>query len=116
MLYFNRGVEERGLPYRAIARGTSPEPVVPAAVRDGLHADGFDVSGFKPRKFDASDADHALLVVSFDQDLTKSLGSRVRYVKWDDLPGVLSDYARGQAAILRHINQLIDELARGAAP
>jgi protein-tyrosine-phosphatase len=116
MMYFNRSVEERGLPYRAVARGTAPEPVVPAAVRDGLRADGFVVSAFTPRRFDASDADHALLVVSFDQDLTKTLDSRVRYVKWDDLPGVLSDYARGRAAILRHVDELIDELARGTAP
>ena len=74
------------------------------------------VSAFTPRKFDASDADHALLVVSFDQDLTKTLDGRVRYVKWDDLPGVLSDYARGRTEILRHVNELIDELARGTAP
>jgi arsenate reductase len=116
MMYFNRRVEERGLPYRAVARGTAPEPVVPAAVRDGLRADGFVVSAFTPRKLRVSDVDHALLVVSFDQDLTKTLDSTVRYVKWDDLPGVLSDYARGRAEILRHVNELIDELASGTAP
>jgi arsenate reductase len=116
MMYFNRRAEQRGLAYRAVARGTAPGPLVPAAVRDGLHADGFVVSAFTPRRFDASDADHALLVVSFDQDLTKTLDSRVRYVKWDDLPGVLSDYARGRAAIVHHVDELIDELARLSEP
>ena len=112
MMYFNRRVEERGLPYRAVARGTAPEPIVPAAVRDGLRTDGFEVSAFKPRKLGVSDVDDALLVVSFDQDLSKFLDSKVRYVKWDDLPGVLSDYARGRAEISRHVDELIDALAR----
>ena len=43
MVYFNRSAQERGLPYRAVARGTVPEPTVPGPVREGLHAAGFDV-------------------------------------------------------------------------
>jgi arsenate reductase len=116
MMYFNRRVEERGLSYRAVARGTAPEPIVPGAVRDGLHADGFLLPAFTPRKFEASDVDHALLIVSFDQDLTNAIDGRARYVKWDDLPGVLSDYARGRAEIFRRVDALIDDLAGGTAP
>ena len=43
--------QARNLPYRAIARGTAPEPIVPAPVRDELRSDGFEVSAFAPRKF-----------------------------------------------------------------
>lgn len=42
-LYFNQRAQQRGLPYTAVARGTSPEPAVPAKVQQGLRAAGFDV-------------------------------------------------------------------------
>jgi len=115
MVYFNRSAQERGLLYRAVARGTAPEPVVPRPVREGLRADGFDVSKFEPRLFKASDADDALLVVSFDQDIGKVVGGKARHLRWDNLPGVLADYARGRDEIIRHVDALVDELARSAS-
>jgi arsenate reductase (thioredoxin) len=113
MQYFNRRAEAQGLAYRAVARRTAPEPTVPTAVRDGLRSDGFEVSTFEPRKFEASDVDRASLIVSFDQDVASFVGARVRYLKWDDLPGVLTDFTRGKDAIVRHVDALLDELARG---
>jgi hypothetical protein len=61
MQYFNRRAKASGLPYRAVARGTAPEPTVAKGVTDGLRNDGFDVSAFEPRKFESSDAAHAAL-------------------------------------------------------
>jgi chromate transporter len=55
MDYFNRSARKRGLKYRAVARGTAPEATVPGPVREGLRGDGFVVSGFVPRLFNASD-------------------------------------------------------------
>jgi hypothetical protein len=49
MDYFNRSAGERGLAYRAGARGTAPDATVPGPVREGLREDGFVVSGFVPR-------------------------------------------------------------------
>lgn len=112
MMYFNHRAQERGLAYRAVARGTAPEPRVPSTVRDGLLTDGFDVSTFHPRQFRASDAKQASLVVSFDQDVAKSIGASARYSRWDDLPGVLADYPRGRDEIARRVDALIDELVR----
>jgi arsenate reductase (thioredoxin) len=116
MEYFNRSAKARGVPYRAVARGTAPELTVPKAVRDGLRSAGFDVSAFEPRKFEVSDVDRASLIVSFDQDVETVVGARARYLKWDDLPGVLTDYTRGKDEIVRHVDALIDELARGRSP
>jgi hypothetical protein len=115
-VYFNRRAQERGVPYRAVARGTAPDPAVPAPVRDGLHADGFDVSEFVPRLLKASDFDDTALVVSFDNDITTTVGGRVRYLKWDDLPGVLADYPHGRDAIVSHVDALVDALARNRLP
>jgi arsenate reductase len=116
MEYFNRRAQARGLAYRAVARGTAPEPTVPRVVRDGLRRDGFNVSAFEPRKIEASDVDRASLIVSFDQDIASVVGARTRYVKWNDLPGVLADYTRGRDDIVRHVDALIDELARRVSP
>jgi arsenate reductase len=115
MLYFNRSAQERGLPYRAVARGTAPEPGVPVSVREGLHAAGFEVSEFVPQLFKASDVDNASLVVSFDQDIEKTVGGRARHLRWDSLPAVLANYARGRDEIVRHVDALLDELTRSAA-
>ena len=114
--YFNRSAQKRGLAYRAVARGTAPDPIVPSSVREGLRSAGFDVSHFVPRLLEASDVTDALLVVSFDQDIAKIAGGNARHVAWDNLPGVLTDYARGRDEIVGHVDDLIDELARSAAP
>jgi arsenate reductase (thioredoxin) len=116
MDYFNRGAQERGLAFRAVARGTAPESTVPSFVREGLRSDGFVVSGFVPRLFTSSDVDDASLVVSFDQDVAKTVGGRARHLRWDNLPAVSTDYERGRDEIVRHVDELIDELARGASP
>lgn len=112
-VYFNRRAEERGLPYRAIARGTAPQPGVPRSVREGLRADGFDVSTFEPRLLKSSDLDAAALVVSFDQDITKTVHGGVRHLQWDGLP---DEYSRGRDAIVKHVDALIDELAQSVSP
>jgi arsenate reductase (thioredoxin) len=116
MEYFNRRSQERGLPYRAVARGIAPEATVPAVVREGLHADGFDVYGFVPRLLSASDVDDVTFVVSFDEDIAKTVGGRAPYVKWDDLPGVLANYARGRDAIVSQVDALIEALAPKGLP
>jgi arsenate reductase (thioredoxin) len=116
MEYFNRGAKARGLPYRAVARGAAPEPTVRRVVEDGLRSDGFDVSAFVSRKFCGSDVDHASLIVSFDQDVSSVVSARARYLKWNDLPGILSDYTRGKDAIVRHVDALLDELAHDRSP
>jgi len=114
--YFNRSAEARGLPYRAVARGTAPEPAVPAPVQEGLRAIGVDVSAYVPKLFQASDLEGASLVISFDQNITATVDDRVRQLKWDDLPAVLTDYARGRDAIVTQVDSLIDVLARGRSP
>ena len=116
MEHFNREARKRGLNYRAVARGTAPEPTVPAPVREGLRADGFDVSSFVPQPLRATDVDNAALVVSFDDDIANTLDGTSRYLKWDDLPGVLGDYSRGREAIVRQVDTLIEALAHGSSP
>jgi protein-tyrosine-phosphatase len=116
MTYFNQRAQARGLPYRAIARGTAPEPSVPNPVREGLRAAGFDVSDFVPQRLAATDVDGALAVVSFDQDIASIVADRARIFQWDNLPGILADYSRGQDAIVKRVEDLLNELEHRGAP
>jgi hypothetical protein len=113
-MYFNQRAQQRGLPYTAVARGTSPEAAVPATVQEGLRADGFNVVHYVPKPFKALDLDGASLVVSFDQDITRTVGGRVPELRWDNLPAVSADYTIGRNAILKRVDGLIEQLA--AAP
>ncbi|MFL6603633.1 MAG: hypothetical protein ACJ8R9_20220 [Steroidobacteraceae bacterium] len=114
--YFNRSAQAHGLLYHAIARGTAPEPRVPLSVQKGLHAIEVDVSSYVPQLFQASDVEGASLVVSFDQDIDGLVGGKVRHLKWDRLPAVLTNYPRGRDAIVAQIDSLIAALAQGRRP
>jgi arsenate reductase (thioredoxin) len=108
--YFNQHAKLRGLPFVAMARGTSPAPV-PEAVRTGLQAGGFDVAGFEPKPLTGSDVSGVSRVVSFDQDIGAIVEGRARYEQWDRLPAVSDNYERGRDAIVRRVDALIDELS-----
>jgi len=110
--YFNRSARERGIPFAAVARGIAPDPTVPGVVQAGMNADGLGVSGFVPRLFRSADLDGVSLVVSFDQDLSSEVGTRVPVLHWDNLPGVLVDYRRGRDAIVARVNELLESLAK----
>src|SRR5207245_656045 len=46
--YFNKLAIERGLRYRAMFRGTNPQPEISPATVRGLNADGLEVPSAKP--------------------------------------------------------------------
>lgn len=113
-LYFNQRAQQRGLPFKAVARGTAPDSAVPRSVREGLRDAGFDVSRYVPQRLRASDADGASLVVSFDQDIAAVVNGRSELLHWDNLPAVLADYVRGRDAILNRVDALIEQLAKAS--
>jgi len=113
-LYFNQRAQQRGLPYTAVARGTSPEAAVPVTVQQRLRAAGFDVVRYVPQPFKTSDVDGARLVISFDQDTTKTVAGKAPELRWDNLPAVLANYTIGRDAIVKHVDALIEQLATAA--
>lgn len=73
MSYFNRLAEQCGLKFRAIARGTSPNSrTVPAAIENGLRADGFDLRGFRPVALSGSDLRSSYKAITIGTDLPKA--------------------------------------------
>jgi arsenate reductase (thioredoxin) len=116
MEYFNRTAQARGLSYRALARGVDPDAKVPDVVLTGLRADGFDVTGFSPRRITASDMKDAALVVPVDEDLKGLVGGGTLQLSWDNLPGVLADYAGGRNATVSRLDGLVEQLENRHQP
>jgi arsenate reductase len=108
---FNRLAKERGLNVRAVSRGTHPDSSIPAPVRAGLKADGFDVSAFRSRLFERRDVQSALLVIALDADVDSVVDGKARVDRWDRLPSVTADYAKGRSAIVARVTHQVDSLA-----
>jgi protein-tyrosine-phosphatase len=105
--HFNRIAANRGLPFRAISRGTVPDAeMAPAAVK-GLLGDGLKPDDPAPTKLEQSDLDAAVRVVTFC-DLPPELEVAAPIERWEVLP-VSTEYARSRDAMLAHIEQLLLE-------
>lgn len=108
--HFLRLARARGHDIDAVARGTDPDPEIPASVLDGLGEDGFDVAQAPPRRFGKDDLDATLLVVSFDADVSPIVGDSMRHEEWNGLPPAKTDYANGKIPILALVEKLVDRL------
>jgi len=111
--YFNRIATERGLPFRASARGSVVDtPEVPVTIATKLEAEGFEVSAFRAEPASAGDiaaADHIVLIeTSLPTAETKTAA---KILRWDDVPPASVDYAAARTALKSHIEKLVDQLA-----
>ena len=107
--HFNKLAQQRGLPFRAISRGTAPDPAVPAGISAGLKGDGLSLpGGFTPAKVGATDVSGAARVVTFDVVLPTATPKTP--TRWDGLPAFSDGYAPASAAIRAKVETLIGEL------
>ena len=106
--HFNRIAADRGLPFRAISRGTVPDAeMAPAAVK-GLLGDGLQPADPAPTKLAQADLDAAVRVVSFC-DLPPELKAVAPIERWE-VPPVSTDYIGSRDAMRARIEQLLLEL------
>src|SRR4029453_6764850 len=62
--FFNRMAGERRLPFRAVARGLTPEDTIPPYVREPIRADGFEIGvDEKPVRLEPDEIRGASVVV-----------------------------------------------------
>jgi hypothetical protein len=110
--HFNRLATERGLPFRAVFRGTKPDEVVAPNVRTGLASDGIDVSTWRPAAISDQDIRQATQVVSLATDLpaTKPF-AKSKLLEWNDIPPVSENYEVTRSAIVEQVRKLLDNLA-----
>jgi protein-tyrosine-phosphatase len=109
--HFNRLAAEKGLPYRAVARGTNPDEKIPAAVSKGLAGDGLTVSGWQPSRVSIDDVQKAVRTVTLATELPRSIPvARAKLTEWNDVPAVSENYAAAREAIVRHLTELLGQL------
>lgn len=109
---FNRRAQQRGLPFRAVSRGVSPDAAVPTAIAQALTRDGYDVSHFVPTRATAEDLANARRVVTIGVDVAAIAPAAVSTAsRWDDVPPASVNYPAARAAIEKHVEMLLDELA-----
>jgi len=106
--HFNRIAADRGLPFRAISRGTAPDPEMAPAAVQGLLEDGLKPADPIPAKLAQSDLDNAARVVTFC-DLPPDLKAGTPIERWE-VPPVSTEYAGSREAMLELIEQLLLEL------
>lgn len=109
--HFNRLAKEKGLPHRAITRGTNPDQEIPAIIRRGLAADGLDVTGSIPRLIAPDEIRDGERVITFACALPgKPSASAPKFADWNDIPNLSENYERGRQTIVAHLNELLKSL------
>lgn len=106
--HFNRIAAARGLPFRAISRGTVPDAEMAPAAVEGLRGDGLKPDDPAPAKLEHADLDAAVRVVTFCA-LPPGLQARSPIEQWE-VPPVSTEYAASREAMLLQIERLLREL------
>jgi arsenate reductase len=105
--WLNKLADEAGVPLRAIARGTDPEPDLSPAALSGLEADGIAAEAGAPRLLDPNELRTAWRIVSFGPDLTDDAPADAALETWT-VPAVSDGYAAARDAILDKLNAVIN--------
>jgi hypothetical protein len=107
--YFNKLAAEGRLPFRAVARGVTPQPEPSAATVAGLRSDGIAFQADRPRALTEGDVRDAVRVVAFCPlpPFARKPGTVVY-----DVPAPGDNYAASRDAIVRYVKALIGELAK----
>ena len=110
--YFNKLAAERGLPYRATFRGTTPQDDLSVRAVAGLKEDGVFVPSGKPAAITDGDVAHATHIFAIGCTLPDRARHSGKADDWSDVPDD-KGYGPMRDAIVRHVKDLLDRLAAG---
>jgi arsenate reductase len=110
--YFDKLAKERGLNYRAVFRGTNPDPTLALAAEKGLKEDGINTHGWKPELVTKKDLDAASEIVTLGCDLPGKDAVSGKITEWNDVPSVSQDYQVARDDIVKRVRSLVDDLAK----
>lgn len=108
--YFNKLAAERGLPYRATFRGTTPQEALSVRAVAGLKADGVAIPDGTPTAIADADIAKATHIFAIGCTLPPAAVSSGKSKDWSDVPD--DSYGAQRDAIVRHVKALLDDLQR----
>ena len=108
--YFNKLAAERHVPFRATFRGTTPQDDVSVRAVAGLKADGLAEPAGKPAAITDSDIAGATHIFAIGCTLPDAARRSGKAADWSDVPDD-QGYGPMRDAIVRHVRQLLDDLA-----
>jgi protein-tyrosine-phosphatase len=109
--YFNKMAAERGLPFRATFRGTSPQDDLSVRAVAGLKADGLSVPAGKPSAISDQDVAGATHIFAIGCTLPAKAQASGKAADWSDVPDD-QGYGPMRDAIVRHVTALLDSLRK----
>lgn len=112
--YFNKLAAERGLPFRATFRGTTPQDDLSVRAVAGLKADGVTVPSGKPAAISDQDVAEASHIFAIGCTLPAKAQQSGKAADWSDVPDD-QGYGPMRDAIVRHVQQLLDQLQRSTS-
>src|SRR6266513_4406299 len=84
--YFNKLAAERGLPYRASFRGTSPQDDLSTRAVAGLRADGIAIPDGKPSAIASDDVARPTHIFAIGCTLPAAAVKSGKAADWNDVP------------------------------
>ena len=110
--YFDKLAKERGLKYRAVFRGTNPDPTLAPAAENGLKQDGISTYGWKPEIVTEKDMKKASRIVALGCALPGKDAFAGKIEEWNDISSVSENYQVARDEIVRKVESLVDDLAK----
>jgi hypothetical protein len=109
---FNQRAAERHLPFRAIARGVTPDASVPTPIAEAMAQEGFEVKDFVPARVSEADVAHAsrVIAIGVEPDVLGGSGAEVSIETWSDVPAASVNYCAARASLKEHVDALLTEL------
>lgn len=109
--YFNKLAAERGLPYRATFRGTSPQEALSVRAVAGLKADGVAIPAGVPTAIADADIKGATHIFAIGCTLPAAATASGKAKDWSDVPDD-KGYEAQRDAIVAHVTALLDQLQK----
>ena len=107
--FFDRLAREKGLRFRAIARGTHPDSEISSKTIVGLKQDGLSPTQLTPAKLTWEEMRSAQRIISFCE-LPKEYLQRVQVEQWLDIPPVSESYEQARDAIIARLQTVLVNL------